>query len=215
MNVREMVRAEQQELLALLVDLADEDWDRPTLCEGWKVRDVVAHLVSMNEAGLTGFLQATVSIHWFNAIQVDRRTTVAPHELVDAFRRTMGLRGLGRVVPPSAMLVEVLVHGQDIRRSLGRRREIASERLLVLLPRCVSVASYVPGFGFTGGRRRAADLHLTATDLDWSWGRGPEVSGAAEALLLAVLGRPAALADLSGEGVSVLASRIGAGEERP
>lgn len=208
MNVRNMVWAEQDELRELLASLATDDWDKPTLCGSWKVRDVVAHLISMNQAGLAGFLQATVSINWFNSTGVKRRASQTPEELLDAFEKVMGIRGLGRLVPPSAMLVEVLVHSQDIRRSLGLQREIAAERLHVLLPRSVSVASYVPGFGFTGGRWRARGLRLCAIDLGWSWGTGPEVSGPAEALLLAVLGRTAALADLSGNGVPALASRM-------
>ena len=70
MNVREMVRAEQVELRDVLAGLAAGDWDRPTLCGSWKVRDVLAHLISMNEAGVLGFLQATLSIHWFNSTEV-------------------------------------------------------------------------------------------------------------------------------------------------
>lgn len=207
MNVREIVWAEQEELCVLLAGLSPDDWNRPTLCGDWKIRDVVAHLIAMNQAGVLGFLQASVSIHWFNATGVRRRASWTPGELRDTFENVMGLRGLGRAVPPSAMLVEVLVHTQDIRRPLGVRRDIASERLLVLLPRCVSVASYVPGFGFTGGRRRVRGLHLRATDMDWSWGSGPEVSGPGEALLMSILGRPAALADLRGDGVPTLAAR--------
>jgi uncharacterized protein (TIGR03083 family) len=214
MNVREMVWAEQDELRELLAGLATDDWDQPTLCGSWKVRDVVAHLISINEAGLSGLLQATVSINWFNSTEVKRRASLTPEELLDAFEKVMGIRGIGRLAPPSAMLVEVLVHSQDIRRPLGLQREIPAERLRVLLPHSVSPASYVPGFGFTGGRRRARGLRLRATDLGWSWGTGHEVSGAAEALLLAVLGRPAALADLSGDGVPMLASRMTNGEDQ-
>lgn len=207
-NVRAMVWAEHDELRTLLAGLAAEDWERPSLCGAWKVRDVVAHLISMNEAGPLGFLQATASIHWFNGTGVARRASLTPDELLDAFERSMGIRGLGRVVPPSAMLVEALVHSQDIHRPLGLQREIPAERLLVLLPRAVSLASHVPGFGFTGGRTRANGLRLRASDLDWTWGTGPVVSGPAEALLMAVLGRPAALDDLSGEGLHTLAGRM-------
>jgi uncharacterized protein (TIGR03083 family) len=145
---------------------------------------------------------------WFNSAAVKRRASLTPEQLLDRFEKLMGIRGVGRVVPASAMLVEVLVHGQDIRRPLGLQRQIPAERLQVLLPRAVSAASYVPGFGFTGGRWRARGLRLSATDLDWTWGSGPDVSGAAEPILLAVLGRPAALADLSGAGVATLARRM-------
>jgi len=206
-----MVRAEQEELRRLLAGLAADDWEHPSLCGDWQVRDVVAHLISMNEAGPIGLLQATASIDWFNATGVARRASLTPKQLLHAFEKTMGIRGLGRVVPPSAMLVEVFVQSEDIRRPLGLQREIAAERLLVLLPLAVSLGSYVPGFGFTGGRRRARGLRLRATDLDWAWGRGPEVSGPADGLLMAVLGRRAALADLSGEGLAALAGRMAEG----
>lgn len=206
-----MVRAEQEALRAVLGELAADDWDRASLCGDWRVRDVVAHLISMNRAGVVGFLQATVSIHWFNATGVRRRAAKAPAELLDELDSVMGMRGFGRVVPPSAMLVEWVVHSQDIHRALGLRRQVPPEHLLVLLPRCVSGASFVPSFGFSGGRWRARGLHLQATDIDWSWGGGEDVSGGGEALLMAVLGRTAALPDLSGAGVPVLAARTGYG----
>ena len=52
-------------------------------------------------------------------------------------------------------------------------------------------------------------LHLEATDLDWSHGSGPDVRGTAEALLMAIAARPAALDNLRGEGVATMASRLG------
>jgi uncharacterized protein (TIGR03083 family) len=204
-----MVVAEQQELLGLLVELADDEWDHATLCGAWRVRDVVAHLISMNEAGPLGLLQATASMDWFNATGVRRRGSLGPADLLDAFQRSMGIHGLGRVVPAPAMLIEVVAHSQDIRRPLGRQRRIEPDRLLELLPRCVSPVSYVPGFGFSGARRRVRGLRLVALDIDWSWGRGPALRGPAEALLMAVLGRHAAVSDLVGDGVALLAARTG------
>lgn len=208
-QVPAMVRAEQETLRAVLSGLTPDEWDRASLCGNWRVRDVVAHLISMNRAGVVGFLQATLSIRWFNATGVRARATKAPVELLDELDSVMGMRGFGRVVPPSAMLVEWVVHSQDIHRALGLRRQVPPERLLVVLPCCVALTSFVPSFGFTGGRWRARGLHLQATDVDWSWGHGPDVSGDAEALLMAILGRPSALMDLSGAGVPVLAARAG------
>jgi uncharacterized protein (TIGR03083 family) len=203
-----MVRSEQDELHAVLADLHAEDWDRPSLCGDWRIRDVVAHLVSMNEAGFLDFMQATVSIHWFNSAGVRRRSSRTPAQLLDECESVLGMRGFGRVVPPSAMLVEWLVHSQDIRRALDVRRDIPSERLELLLRRCVSIVSFVPGFGFTGGRWRVRGLCLQATDISWTWGRGPEVAGSAEAILMAVLGRRSVLAELTGDGLRVLAARV-------
>jgi uncharacterized protein (TIGR03083 family) len=209
MAIRDMVVSEQKDLFDLLSGLEPAAWDRPTLCDDWRVKDVVAHLISMGEAGLPGLLQATVSMSWFNASAVRRMRSATPAQLLAAFPAVMGTRGLGRVVPPSAMLVEVVAHGQDICRPLGLSRSFPADLLRVLLSRAVSPASYVPGFGFTGGRRRARGLRLQATDIGWRWGSGPEVTGDGEAVLMAVLGRPSALTDLAGEGVPALACRMG------
>jgi hypothetical protein len=55
-----------------------------------------------------------------------------------------------------------------------------------------------------------AGYKLTATDMDWSHGSGPEVIGPAEALVMMMAGRLGALDDLSGEGKAVLATRASA-----
>jgi hypothetical protein len=55
--------------------------------------------------------------------------------------------------------------------------------------------------------KRAHGLRLVATDVEWTWGDGPEVRGTGEALLVALTGRPAALDDLTGDGVPSLRSR--------
>ena len=71
--------------------------------------------------------------------------------------------------------------------------------------RLVAALDVMPGLGgFVGAKKRVAGLRLVATDVDWSHGSGPEVSGPGEAILLAASGRPAALAELDGEGVDVL-----------
>ena len=56
---------------------------------------------------------------------------------------------------------------------------------------------------------RVRDVRLVATDVDWTFGRGPEVSGEAEALLMCVAGRRGVVAELSGSGQERLARRLG------
>jgi len=67
----------------------------------------------------------------------------------------------------------------------------------------------VPGNPRLGAGRRIRGLRLRATDIDWAHGDGPEVTGPGEALLMAMSGRRAALADLSGPGLATLAKRLG------
>jgi hypothetical protein len=99
-------------------------------------------------------------------------------------------------------LTDLQVHGQDMRRPLGLPHGLDPDRLLISL-------DFLTGrrAGFSS-RRRLAGLRLEATDLAWSWGAGAVLAGPAEALMMAAAGRPAALRDLDGPGVRVLASRI-------
>ncbi len=57
---------------------------------------------------------------------------------------------------------------------------------------------------------RVRDVRLAATDADWAFGRGPEVRGTAEALLMAVAGRRGIDAELTGPGRERIARRLAA-----
>lgn len=101
--------------------------------------------------------------------------------------------------PPRLVLLDRLVHRQDIRRPLGRPRTIPDERMLAVLNGTTRMGSVF------GARERTKGLRLEATDIEWTWGDGPVVRGPGEALLLSMLGRAHALADLHGDGVAQLA----------
>jgi hypothetical protein len=100
-------------------------------------------------------------------------------------------------------LIDSFVHQQDIRRPLDLSRSIPPARLVRLAE--IMVHDRVGA----GGAKRARGLRLRATDVDWASGTGPEVRGPAEALIMTLAGRSAALQDLDGEGVAVMASRMG------
>jgi hypothetical protein len=102
---------------------------------------------------------------------------------------------------PKGILADLVVHRQDIRRPLGRPRTIEPARLRHALQ--------TPN-PFTTHRWITKGLALTATDLNWSVGEGPEVRGTGEALALAIVGRGAVLGELEGDGVVILAGRIDA-----
>ena len=97
--------------------------------------------------------------------------------------------------------MHVLIHGQDICRPLGIKRDLPEAHL-------VPVADFVKNdVHIFGAKKRIAGLRLTATDMDWSHGNGPEVTGPAEALVMMMAGRLVALDDLSGEGKAALVAR--------
>ncbi|HXW35468.1 MAG TPA: maleylpyruvate isomerase family mycothiol-dependent enzyme, partial [Acidimicrobiales bacterium] len=101
---------------------------------------------------------------------------------------------------PITGLTHVLIHGQDICRPLGIRRELSEEHLR-------PVADFVATSFIFRAKKRIARVELRATDMDWSHGEGPEVTGPAEALVMMMAGRLVALDDLSGEGKRALDSR--------
>ena len=202
--LREHIGAEKADLRELVAGLTPEQWQAPSLCDGWTVRDVVAHLVGNNEAGIGAYIAAGLNVDRFNRRQVERRRALSTRELVEALDRNTEVAGASKYVPLVGTLSDLMLHQQDIRRPLGLPRTIPAERLTPVLDSLSRTRTFIPG------AQRMSGLRLRATDLDWTAGEGPEVAGPGEALLVALGGRPAALADLEGEGLEILAGRIAA-----
>lgn len=207
-DTRALAREERAELAAFLATLTPEQWDAPTLCAGWAVRDVVAHVIGYDLEGTSGFVRtlvrARLSPDRANQRVVDDLRDLDPPGLVALVRRYETPEGLTARFGHRIALTDGTIHHQDIRRPLGLPRTIPPERLRAVLDFAM-VAPPVGAFVRTRG------LRLVATDLDWSSGRGTaEVRGPGEAVLLAAAGRPAALDELEGPGVATLAGRCGA-----
>jgi uncharacterized protein (TIGR03083 family) len=100
------------------------------------------------------------------------------------------------------MLGEIVVHGEDIRHPLGIRGATSPEALTACLEMYKDASFPV------GTKKRIAGVRLVASDVDWSHGTGPEVSGPAASLLLAMTGRTGGLDDLTGEGLANLRARM-------
>ena len=199
-----MARAERVDLADFLATLTPQDWEAPSLCSKWSVKDVVAHVISYEELGAVGLLKRFAK-GWIvraNQVGVDEFAALSPQQLLEFLRNHLEPRGLTAGFGGMIALVDGTIHHQDIRRCLGRPRSVPADRLERIL-------GLVPGNPRLGAGRRIRGLRLRATDIDWAHGGGPEVSGPGEALLMAMSGRPAALADLSGPGLATLAERLG------
>jgi uncharacterized protein (TIGR03083 family) len=204
--------AELAAISECLHELTDEQWDAPSLCEGWRVRDVVSHMC----VGYTtpmGQMVAKVGKRRFNVPKTSFEESIAfgsahsPAEILatlDRIHTSKLQRGIAKIIKPSEGLVDHLIHHQDIRRPLGLTREMPEERLVAALGIAPNLS------GFVRSKQRTQGLRLQATDVGWSHGDGPEVDGPGEAILLVASGRPVALDELSGEGVDTLRSRLAA-----
>lgn len=200
MPVRQLVADERTDLAAFLRTLSNEDWEAPSLCAGWRVRDVVGHLL-YDAVPASSYLRSAArcrSADRINEYWVTKARALPPSTLVDMLDSSAG-RGLFTTLAPRIALADAVVHHQDIRRPLGRERTIPPGRLRTVLDHPDPFAR--PG-------RRSRGLRFVATDVSWSKGDGPEVRGTGEAIALAVAGRGVVLDELEGDGVALLRQRI-------
>ena len=200
-----LVRIEREALIADLARLSPEDWARPSLCDGWSVHDVAAHLVDNAKATWLGIVGAMIRARFDfdrqNEQGMRRGRGDSPHETLERLRAVADRR-TGPPAPVDSRLVEEVLHGEDIRRPLGIVHAYEPEAVTRSLAYQARTS-----VGLGGGRQIAATVGLRAADADVTLGEGPEIHGPALSLLMVISGRTVALDDLEGPGVPVLRSR--------
>jgi uncharacterized protein (TIGR03083 family) len=197
-TIQDMIAAQRGELAAVLDALPASGWDQPTLCAGWHVREVVAHVtMPFRYSGRRFFWELARSRGRFNemADRVARRDAarMSPAELGEAVRSNIGHPWR----PPgggfSGALTHDLIHGLDITVPLGLAFAIPEERLRRVLPASADDKTVM----FFGAD--LAGIQFRARDLDWTVGAGTPLTGTAADLLLAMCGRKLPAGRLSGE----------------
>jgi len=204
----ELIEAERVSLADLFDTFSAEQWESASLCTEWRVRDVAAHL-AMTPAGaptVRTMLKALIVNRghlWAAGRDVAVAYAARPTDrLVDELRRDASLHTKPIVVSADNILLDLVVHGQDITVPLGITRTISAPAGQISLRRL-----WAMGWPFRA-RRRWSDVSLRAEDCDWSGGQGPSVSGPAAAILLLLTGRTAALDQLHGPGVELVHRRV-------
>ncbi|HST49988.1 maleylpyruvate isomerase family mycothiol-dependent enzyme [Jatrophihabitans sp.] len=196
---------ERLSLADLLEDLSAEEWVHPSLCSGWRVCDVAAHLALAHTGPARvalGMVQARGNFARMIADTARRHATGSQRQVTTEIRAMAGSRRRAAGVSYLEPLVDVLVHGQDIAVPLGRARPMPVEAAATAATR-VWTMPWPLSTAFQA-RARLSGLELVATDIDWSVGEGARVEGPIEALLLLLTGRMAGLGKLSGTGVGRL-----------
>jgi uncharacterized protein (TIGR03083 family) len=194
--VRSQIVAERTELAEVFAGLTPQQWDAPSLCAGWRVREVVAHTTMPFRMGLGGFVWEMVrSGGRFTAMadRVARRDAARmPAEaLVATLRDNAGHPWTPPGGGAAGALSHEVIHGLDSTVALGLGRLVPHDRLRTVLDamRPRSVAYF--GADLTG-------VQLRATDLDWTFGAGEPLHGLAQDLLLVVCGRRLPAGQLQG-----------------
>lgn len=180
------LRAERLDLADFLEELTPEEWSRDSLCADWSVREVAAHLTTADTLGATlaGLVRARGDWDRMNAdAAVAHAARHTPRELVAQLRAFAESPRRSPGAAPIDPLADIIVHGQDIARPLGRTRTAPTDQVVACLDHIVASRFY-------GARKRLRGLRLTATDADWTHGTGPErVEAPALDLLLLATGR--------------------------
>lgn len=205
-DVWELVHAERRALVDDLAALTAQEWEVASLCPGWTVHDVAAHLVDNARTTRVGIVVAMVRARFDfdrqNDNGVARWKGATPAETLDRLRAVASRR----TTPPAPLdsrLVEEVVHGEDVRRPLGIGRDYPTEAVERALRHQLRTS-----VALGGGKQYAEGLRLRATDADVASGEGEEVAGPLVSLLLVSAGRVAGLDDLQGPGVDRLRAAL-------
>jgi uncharacterized protein (TIGR03083 family) len=200
--------ADERRRVADLVDsLTPEQLAVPSLCGDWTVQQVAGHLLAAIAVPPSALMTLVVR----NGFRVNRANAQLAVRVAGRPARDIaaGLRdnATNPFRPPivgwPGQLTDLQVHGQDMRRPLGLPNGLRLDRLRESLTFLVGGRAV----GFTK-KARLTGLRFEATDLDWTSGSGAVVAGPAEALMMAMTGRPLALGELDGPGVFLLRDRI-------
>jgi uncharacterized protein (TIGR03083 family) len=204
MEIWPTVHSERKALASDLAALTGQQWSVPSLCGEWTVRDVVAHMTATAKTTPPAFfgkmLASGFSFTGMQSKDIARERGASTADTLAGFEQVL-TSVKHPPGPADSWLGETIVHSEDIRRALGISHSYPTQAV-------VEVADFFSKSNLIIGTKRRIDgLSLRATDVTWSHGGGPEVSGPMLSLLMAMTGRKAALEDLSGEGVATLRSR--------
>lgn len=191
--------------LADLLEAAPEVWDEPSLCEGWRTREVVAHVTMPVRYSVPAFMAELGAAGGdFTRLSntVAARDGALPTEKLLADLRSEVLH---RWQPPgggeAGALTHCVVHCLDIIEAIPLPRRVPEARITRVLS-LVADPSAPNLFGTD-----LSGVELRADDFDWSCGDGEPVHGPAQALALVACGRLLPAGRLSGQGSSRFTQR--------
>jgi uncharacterized protein (TIGR03083 family) len=213
-SLADLVIDERRALIETLESLSDEQWQAPSLCNGWRVVDVAAHLawapVLGAAAGGVAMARHGFSMNRMIAGSAVAWSTRGRAAILQQLGRNVdsGARPIG--MPEVAALADAVVHAIDVRRPLGLAHPVPWAAVGPVAD--FALATPWPLNAVIGGstRRRVAGVRLVVPEAGWRHGTGPEVVLSADAAMRLTYGRPVAADELSGEGAPLVRSRLGA-----
>ena len=196
-ELTDAIAAERGDLAAMLAALPERAWDLPTLCAGWRVRDLVAHVTMPLRYSAARFVAELARSRGNFSAMADRcarRDGAAPAaELLAALRDNVS----NPWKPPgggyAGALTHDVIHGLDASVPLGIGRRVPEQRIRLVLDAITAPAAR-KHFGTD-----LSGIELRADDIGWSFGSGQPLSGTAQDLALVLSGRKLPPGRLDGE----------------
>ncbi len=173
--------------LADLLESSDDSvWDMPSLCEGWQVRHVVAHVTMparMTQEQFGADMAAAGGDFTTFSNTVAARDGALPEADLLAQLRSEQLHSWQ---PPrggaAGALNHAVIHSLDITVALDRPSVSPAEALAAVLGQLTAAEGSVFGLDLT-------DVRLEATDVSWSWGTGRAIQADSGSLVSLLGGR--------------------------
>jgi uncharacterized protein (TIGR03083 family) len=195
-DIRAAVAAERGELAGVLAGLGEEEWDRPTLCAGWRVREVVAHVTMPYRLSMPRFVAGMVRAGGRFDRYADRQARrdaaeMSSGELLQCLRENVDHPWKPPGGGYAGALSHDVIHGLDVTVALGIDRQVPADRLRIVVDAIRPRHAKYFGVDLTG-------VQLQATDLSWTYGTGEPLIGTAQDLLLVLSGRSLPPNHLSG-----------------
>ena len=211
MDLRPAIKAQRLEIADTFATLTPEQWATPSCCEGWTVLQVAAHLTQgwnyTLAHAMVAMVKARGDLGKVNSHCLAPLAAAGPDAIIKDLRDNAASDfkppGMGFQAP----LNDLVIHRRDIFLPLG----IAYDTQHELVENSLAMATQGGMAKMVNSLKHLKGLRCVASDLDWTWGDGQEITGPALPLAHALWGRGQSLGELSGPGVEILRQRLGAG----
>lgn len=206
MTVLGLIAEERRRVADLLEGLDDGQWATPSLCDGWTVRDVAAHLTVGWSISKPAFGRLMVRHRGFDGANAaaarisSERDTAA---IVADLRANADNPFSPPIVGLVAQLADVITHGQDIARPLGIDHDV--DPFVVRRALDLSVGRKA---GLVSPTKHRRGIRFETDDQVWAWGSGAVARGSSTSILISLLGRRAGVDSLDGPGAELLVERL-------
>jgi len=206
-----LIALQRRAVADVLESLSAEEWQAPSLCDGWRIQEMAAHLTMPFRIGNPRFFLSVIGAGG-RIPKVMNRFALAhggepPASLIAYLRDNAESRFVPPTFPDVASLNEIVVHGFDVSIPTGRHVEVPEEVSRLVLDYLVS-----PKVGYVHSTKGLANgVHLVSTDSTWSWGSGPEVTGTNFGLIMLLARRPIGFDHVSGDGVDLIRRHLAVG----